>query len=70
MTNPQNLNQQQPPFDPDYDQVPPAQQPAEQIAVDGQQAAAGQPEPQRLPSAGGGNLPRGTQRGHALCDYA
>lgn len=46
MTNPQNLNQQQPPFDPDYDQVLPEEQPAEQTAVDGQQAAAGQPEPQ------------------------
>ena len=46
MTNPQNFNQQEPPFDPDYDQVAPAEQPAEQPAVDGQQAAAGQPEPQ------------------------
>lgn len=42
MTNPQDFNQQEPPFDPDYDQAPPAEQPA----MDGQQAAAGQPEPQ------------------------
>lgn len=45
-----NLQNQQPPFDPDYDQVPPADaQPADvpptegQPAVDGQQAASGQP---------------------------
>lgn len=42
MTNPQDFAQQEPPFDPDYDQAPPAEQ-VEQPAVDGQQSAAGQP---------------------------
>ena len=31
---------------------------------------SGQPKPQGLPPAGGGNLPRGAQGRHALCDYA
>lgn len=76
MTNPQNFNQQEPPFDPDYDQVPPAEQAAEQPAVDGQQAAAGQPEPQspaqqnpaqpQQPGQQGQNAPAGNaQTGNA-----
>lgn len=45
MTNSQNFSPQEPPFDPDYDQTPPVEQ-VEQPAVDGQQAAAGQPPAQ------------------------
>lgn len=65
MTNPNTQNNaqdftgQEPPFDPDYDQAPPAQgTPAqgtpgdEQPAVDGQQAASGQPAPEQGPEQG------------------